>query len=618
MNDKPQTNNRRQNRRGSPFRSFLLLLAICVGIGLAIMSSLPLLKNLEGFGSKANILFNRARPDVLLYASPNTSQYFLKSGGNYEQLLTQWTRYFGARDINFKKIDDLAALVDNPTATVVLASAVALNQAERVAIMSHHGAGGSVLTTWATGTWDQSGQWTGWGFLKGLGADFAGETTTQELGFLVVRGETPITSNIAAGQRLPLSGLRESIIRFKDAQMAAVRLLNWDRIAKESAPDDGVVLFKDQTGRAGRVVIFGFPETAWNSTDQSLYRLIDGSMQWLERKPLITRAVWPEAKKAAQSISMDTEEGFTNSLAFADLLKEKKLPATFFVLTSVAKQFPEVLTKLAANFELGLHGDIHTGFKGQSVKAQSHRLVTMRRDIKQVLPQYQTILGFRPPFEEYDTATEEALMQNAFLYEVVDPARSEARLPVFAKTNIATQTDLVVLPRTQRDDVNLLGKESAESPQEPKKIQQMLTQDLDMVLNNGALGVLSVHSQNFGLQSPFKSAFPPFFDTLNSRQDVLWVATAGEIAQWWSDRSRVTLTTIPRGPNVELEVTVSGKQPVNKFALIVMTPSIGKPPRVESLKVGMPKPEIVELDPLRFRILFPALKPGNYSFEVSF
>jgi peptidoglycan/xylan/chitin deacetylase (PgdA/CDA1 family) len=618
MSDRLQTNNRRQNKRGSPFRSFLLLLAIFAGIGLAIMSSLPLLKNLEGFGSKANVLLNRARPEVLLYASPNTTQYFLKSGGNYEQLLTQWTRYFSTRDINFKRIDDVAALADNPTATVVLGSAVALSQTERLAVMSHYAAGGSVLTTWATGTWDQNGQWTGWGFLQGLGAEFAGETTTQETGFLVVRGETPITTNIAAGQRLPLSGLRESIIRFKDAQMAAVRLLNWDRIAKENAPDDGVVLFKDQTGRGGRVVIFGFPETAWNSTDQSLYRLLDGSMQWLERRPLITRAVWPEAKKAAQSISMDTEEGFINSQAFADLLKEKKLPGTFFVLTSVAKQFPEVLTKLATSFELGLHGDIHTGFKGQSAKIQSDRLVAMRRDIQQVLPKQQPIMGFRPPFEEYDLTTEEVLMQNAFLYEVVDPARSEARLPVLTKSNNLTQAELVVIPRTQRDDVNLLGKESAETPREPKKILQMLNQDLEMVLNNGALGVLNIHSQNFGLQSPLKSAFPPFFDALYSRQDVLWVATAGDIAQWWSDRSRVALTTIARGPNIELEVTVSGKQPVNKFALIVMTPSFGKPPRIDSLKVGMPKPEIVELDPLRYRILFPTLKPGNYAYEVSF
>lgn len=618
MSLEPHTNNRRQTSRGSPFRSILLILAICAGIALAVMSSLPLLKNFEAFGSKANSLLNRTRPDVLLYASPDTSQYFLKSGGNYEQLLTQWTKYFVARDINFKTIDSLAALADNPTATIVLASAVALTQIEREAIMRHHASGGSVLSTWATGTWDQSGRWTGWDFLKGLGAEFAGETTTQELGFLVVRGETPITANIAAGQRLALSGLRESIIRFKDPQSTAVRILNWDRIAEESAPDDGVVLFKEQPGRSGRVVIFGFPETAWSSTEQSLYLLIDGSLQWLDRKPLITRAVWPEAKKAAQSISMDTEEGFLNSLAFAELLKQKQLPATFFVLTGVAKQFPEALAQLAAYFELGLHGDIHTGFKGQSAKAQNDRLGAMRQDIKQVLPQQQVVKGFRPPLEEYDSTTEEALVKNDFLYEVVDPARSQARLPFFTKTNIANHAELVVVPRTQRDDLNLFGQANLQHPQGPKKILQMLEQDFDMVLNNGALGVLSVHSQNFDPQSPLVQALPLFFDTLISHKDALWLATAGEIAQWWTDRSRVALKTITRGLTVEVEVTISGKQPVNKFALIVMTPTRGKPPRVDSLKVGLPKPEIVELDPLRYRILFPVLKPGNYSYEVSF
>jgi len=618
MRDDPNTNNRRQNSRGSPFRSALLLVAICVGIGLAILTSLPLLKNFDAFGSKANSLLNRTRPDVLLYASPATSQYFLKSGGNYEQLLNPWIKYLSARRSNFKQINNLAELGENPSATLVLASAVALSQAERETIMRHHAAGGSVLSTWATGTWDQNGQWTGWGFLKDLGAEFAGETTTQELGFLIVRGQTPLTTDIPAGERIALSGLRESIVRFKDPQAAAVRLLNWDRIAKQSAPDDGVVLFKEPSGRGGRVVIFGFPETAWSSTEQALYQLIDGSLQWLDRQPVIARAAWPEAKKAALSISMDTEEGFLNSLAFADLLIDKKLPATFFVLTSVAKQYPEALARLATHFELGMHGDIHTGFKGQSAKAQADRIGAMRRDIQQAMPQHPPVKGFRPPLEEYDATTEETLVKNDFLYEVVDPARSQSRLPFFAKTNVANKADLVVLPRTQRDDLNLLSQASVEPLQERKKILQMLEQDLEMVLDNGALGVLSIHSQNFDPQSPLVSALPQFFDTLLLNKDLLWVATAGEIAEWWADRSRVSLKTVARGLTVDVEVTISGRQQVSKFALIVMTPIRGKPPRVESLKVGLPKPEIVALDPLRYRILFPTLKPGNYSYNVSF
>jgi len=161
MRHEPNAENRRQTSRGSPFRSVLLFLAICAGIGLAIASSLPLLKNLEGFGNKATSLLNRAPANVLLYASPETSQYFLKSGGNYEQLLNQWTKYLTARNLDFKKIDSLATLAEHPSVTLVLASAVALNQDEREAIMRHHAAGGSILSTWATGNWDQSGQWTG-------------------------------------------------------------------------------------------------------------------------------------------------------------------------------------------------------------------------------------------------------------------------------------------------------------------------------------------------------------------------------------------------------------------------------------------------------------------------
>lgn len=617
MSDEPATKNRRQGSRGSALRNVLLLLSLSVGIAFAVMSALPLLKSLDTIGGQANAFLKGGTPGVLLYASPETSKHFLNVGGNYDQLLNQWTKYLSTRRVHFKQIDNLATLGENPAATLVLASAVALNQADRETIMRHHAAGGSILSTWATGTVDESGQWLGWGFLKDLGAEFAGETTSQDLGYLVVRGETPITAEIPAGQRIALTTLRETIIRFKDTQAAAVRLSNFDRVIKDSVPDDSVVLFKDQSERNGRVVIFGFPEAAWSSGQQFMYELIDGSLRWLDREPLFVRAAWPSARKAAQSISMDTEEGFSNSLPFANLLKEKGLPATFFVLTSVAKQFPEVLARLATDFELGLHGDIHTGFKGQSAKVQNDRIELMRQDMKQALPQHQPATGFRPPLEEYDVTTEETLLKNNFLYEVVDPDRSQSRLPFFAKASVYNKGELVVLPRTQRDDFNLFTQ-ALSSPQEEIKILQMLEQDLDMVLNNGALGVLSVHSQKFGAQSPLVSALPLFFDTLVLQRDVLWVATAGEIVKWWTARSRVALKTTMRGSVIEVEVTNSGNQPINDFALIFMTPTRNKPPRVVSLKVGQAKPEVVALDPLRYRITFPELKPGNYSYEVSF
>ncbi len=558
-------------------------------------------------------------PKIILYAPKETIKYFSDSGGNYEILLKPWIDYFRVNKLLYERTDNLNNLDVNSNSVLVLASAVSLTKSDRDKIMRFHKAGGSILTSWSTATLDEKASWVGWDFLRDLGAEYVGESTSKKTGFIVTRGETPVTSSLPAGFRIQLHSSDEPILRFKNSESSAGLLLNWDRIADRKSPGDTVVVFNEPQNGSGRVVCFGFPETVWEHNPIILYPILDDTFNWLKRIPITIRSAWPNAMQSAHLLSMDTEQGFNGSLGFAKLLQDRKMPATFFILTSQAKEFPETVKVLNSNFELGFHGDIHTAFKGQTFKEQSERIKVMRSDLDITIEKHQVVKGFRPPFEQYDSSTEEALYRSGFLYELVDPASTKSRLPSTTQVPIFDKSSgLVVLARTQRDDFNLLSESINNNQDQTEQLTIMLKEDLEMVINNRGLGVLNIHSQNFTPNSPLERAVESYLDTLFKKKDQIWIATSGAIAQWWLDRSRVTISTNAKSRHMLLNLTVSGNDAIDNFAVIMMVPKRDLAPSINALKVGIPKAKVEKLDAFRYKILFPLMSPENYQYEVTF
>jgi hypothetical protein len=614
-----QNNDNSNEIKKSSSRSFLIIFLIGIGLSFSIYSSFPMIKKISFLSGVISKSFGGPPPKIILYTPKETSKYFSDSGGNYEILLKPWITYFVDSQLIYERTDNLDNLDEEPNSILVLASAVSLNQSDRNKIMYFHKSGGSILTSWSTGTLDESAAWVGWDFLKELGAEFVGESTTKKIGYFVTRGETPVTSSLPAGSRIQLRASNEPILRFKNSESSAVLLLNWDRIADKESSGNSVVVFNEPQNGSGRVVCFGFPETVWEDNPVILYPILDNTINWLKRIPSLIKSAWPNAMQGAQILSMDTEEGFNGSLAFARLLTDRKMPATFFILTSQAKQFPETLEILNRDFELGFHGDIHNSFKGQPLEEQAERIRIMRSDLDVTLTNHRVVKGFRPPFEQYDSSTEEVLSKSGFLYELVDPARTQSRLPFITQAPTFDQAaGLVVLARTQRDDFNLLKESIGGQLNQTKQLTKMLKQDLDMAINNRGLGVLNIHSQNFIANSPLAKAVESYLDTLETKKDQIWIATGGAIAQWWLDRSHVTISTTNKLNDIQLNLTVSGNRPVDRFALIMMVPKRDLTPSVNALKVGIPKVKIEKLDAFRYKILFPLLQPENYQYEITF
>lgn len=602
-------------KRIGPYLPVMILLSLAVPavIYLAVMQLLGWRTPVVGVNGGLTYMASAGK-NVTLYASPNTRTYLTGIGGNYEALLVPWRTYFSSRKLNVTEIQDAAQLRKLKQGVLVLPSALSLSDEERGEILAFRSRGGAILATWATGTRNAKGDWEGWQFLENLGAKVLGEIPADaDVHHLVLSGESPVSHTHPAGQRIGMGKTSEALLRVK-GEMIAGRFMNWARILDDERRAEGAIVFSETNPAAGRVAIFAFAESVWESRPLAAYGFIDDTLQWLLREPAVVLAAWPNGKRAAQVIEMDTEEGFVNALPFASMMHSLDYPATFYVLTSIGKLFPDVMARLASEFELAYHGDVHDSFKGQSAQQQEQRIQTMRADMASVVPDIKGITGFRAPTEGYDATTEELLQKNGIRHHTADPNRTEGRLPLMAKLEgVKTEDTLVVLPRTQRDDINLYWEKLT-----VEQTTQALINDFDLALDTGALGLLSIHSQNFKPDSVLTKAMPGFLVHMKQQRKQVWVASAGQVADWWRERERFKLSSVNTGKRLEFNITVTGKNPLTGASLVVMLPQKGILPTVQSTKIGAVKPTVSKIDPYRAVIVFETLNPGNYVYQATF
>lgn len=598
-----------------PYLGSYLVLGFTVPALLYTMIMVMLGWRHPAIGATASVSFFSPREArVYLYQSPSTFDHFARVGGNYENLLGPWLQYFNERGRAFKIAKGADEIQTLTKGVLVLPSAVALSDAERAAIVAFRGRGGSVLATWASGTRNERGEWLGWTFLEQLGArDIVEMPATEENRHLVLLGESTVSHTQGAGQRVWMGKNAEPLLRMKGQHVAA-RFMNWARVPDDGGLAEGAVIFAEENRKSSRAVVFGFPESAWEARPLVTQLLIDDALRWLLHDVAVIRSAWPDGKRAAQVIEMDTEEGFPNAVNFAAMMRASGIPATFFALTSVAKNNAQVLNELAAGFEIAYHGDVHIGFKGLDPAVQRKRIADMRSELASVYPGAATAVGFRAPTEGYDQNTEMALLAAGIRYHAADPGRSDARLPLFAKLNDAPASeDLVVLPRTQRDDLNLSASNLS-----PEQTRQALISDFNHAAESGALGWLSVHSQNFSADSTLAQAFPEFLQHARKQQKSVWLANGRQVADWWRDRERFRADYSFDGRRLDLSVTVMGDKPVKGASLVVMLPARRMLPSVRAAKIGISMPDVVALDEFRALLQFQSLKPGHYNYVVTF
>ena len=284
------------------------------------------------------------------------------------------------------------------------------------------------------------------------------------------------------------------------------------------------------------------------------------------------------------------------------------------MVADAAVKTPSALKAVTAGHELAYHGDGYQGFKEQPKLDQARRVKLMQQQIAEALRPQKLVTGFRAPTESYDPRTEEVLQSAGFRYHAVDPNRTDARLPLFAKANrVNPIDDIVVLPRTQRDDIVYL------QGQEPQlnEIIGVMKGELGLVIEEGALGMLSVHSRNFSRDGVMSQAVPAYLLSLAEARDRVWIATGHEVADWWRKRAnvRVNLTTI--GKRHELEISNVGEQTVEGATAIVYHPK-NLNATISPTKAWMPEATVKRIDEFSSRVVIGSMAQGNYAYTLVF
>lgn len=595
---------------------FYLPLIFIGGLALAVLLyaeglfRLGAIADPQGENNLAAILAAPEAPEVLLYASPTTARYLEAVGGRQDVLLAKWREFLGTNQRAFREVNDPAQLERAAPGVVIVPTALALSATELAALRAHQARGGAILASGAFGAQDARGEWNHWQAMQSLfGMRVKGEVAADsDARFLVTLGESPITHHLPAGSRIWLGRSAEAPLRLEGGRPAA-RLLDWARTPGEGGAG---IAYGDVNG--ARWVLLGYSENTWDFNPTALQVIAATALDWLQRRPAALISAWPAGYQAAQIVEMDAEESLDNAAHLASMLELLKMRGTFYLLSSEAARHPEIVRRIAPGHELAYHGDVHVAFKGQPAAEQRARLTAMQRQLEEVLGKPIDAPGFRPPLESYDASTEAALQALGFRHHAVDGGSVEHRLPFFARANAApVADDLVVLPRTQFDDFNLLHA----TGQDLDRISAMMKAELQGTIEQGALGLLSVHSHHFQEDGLIPRAVAPWLLTLADKRGKVWVATGGEVADWWRKREHLRANLSTYGKRYEIEISNHGPSAVEGAAVTVLHPDRGTI-RLTPTKAWMPEATVQVVDPYRTRIVLGRLRPGNYAYHLTF
>jgi len=595
---------------------FYLPLIVIGGIALATLLYLQGLLQLGWHdvpGPRPSVVGAFASPgaaEVVLYASPYTARYLRRAGGNHELVLAQWRSFFAESKRPFREIADPKELSGLGSSVLIIPNGIALSKEECAAFLEHQRRGGALLASGPFGARDESGKWRGWQRMNELfGVQVAEEIPpAAREKFLITFGDGVLTHRLPAGTRIWLGGASEPVLGFAGGGAAGV-LTDWSRTPNDRKP---IIAFGDVAG--ARWALFGFSENAWDAQPTHFKTLVAGTLDWLQSRPSAYVAAWPNAYRAAQLTAMDIKSDVDRALHFSTILDAFQMRATFFVVSNAAQAAASELNTLAFRHEMGYGGDVHAGFEGQSVSEQRQRLERMKTQMARVYPGASTAGGFRAPAESYDETTEELLRRLGLRYHVTDPNRADHRLPMLApagKTEI--EPALVVLPRTRRDDANLLANPKMTA----QEMISSLKADLAASTEQGGLGVLALDSQNFGNDSLMQQAMPSYLIALAEQRKTVWLATGMEISQWWHQRDLLRANLALHGTRQELELSYYGKDSIINPTGVGLHPYQSKG-TLSATKAWIPRATVRRLDDYRSAVVFDEVKKGHYAYQVVF
>ena len=575
--------------------------------------------------SPANPVGNAASadpgPQVAVYASVATKAYFSKTGVDGSINVQVWSVFLAKYRIPFQVITGADKLEMTSARVLVLPSTVVLSEREKLAVITLRAKGVNVLASWLTGVRSESGDDLGYGFMeKALDVKVLGTTEAEvKEEYLLPHGDNPVTHYLEAGTRIWMERIKGLYPLRLAGRQTAAQMMDWSRTPVFGKATSAVV-FDERTelsGRSSRSIVLGFPEQLWLSADpKQVEAMAYNAVVWLLRQPAAYVAAWPYPFRSAFVMAVDLEDTVSDiDMAYAKRLEEAGGRGTYYVLSETASKSPAKLNKLkAAGHEIAYLGDNYTDFRGYPEAVQSRRLDKMRQLMKDSGVEMASNAGFHAPMDSFDKTTEKLLQSGGFGYLLAANDASEARLPFFAtgqggSAAAAGDNALVVLPRTQS------GPEDSVDNCQPEVGLKPFLNELDLSEKMAGLSVVSVSGKSD--LTEVQSA--EIFSYINARRERSWLTTAGQVADWWRERRRVSVRLEPGDNSPRLVVSIGPGDALRKSATVLVNLSaMASTLRLVPRGIYEKAPRIAPVDAWRAAVVLDGMATGEYQWDMYF
>jgi hypothetical protein len=555
---------------------------------------------------------------VHLYVSPTTQTYFASGGLEYRSHHRVWESVLRRHKIPFKLISSVDQLAEVVSGVLVLPSSVALSEREKQAVLSFRKRGGSVLATWMAGVRGEGGAWQGFDFMEqAFDLKVVGTTSADnDANYLIPKGDSPVSFSLPAGQRIWIERAKEwHPLRFSGTNAAAY-VLDWSRTNEQGKSAESLLFDERQlpNGASSRSVVMGYSERLWASGDRKrLDVLAHDALAWLLRHPNSHVAAWPHPYSSAYVMAVDATDMIGEAdLALAKLYEDIGGRATYYSVSELAAASAYLLKALQdRGHEMGYLGDTFGVFKGQSLAMQGKRLDTMRKEFKDSGLTFSSDAGFHPPIDAYDKTTEMLLVEHKFGHYIGFLGATDARIPYFANAGSSTSSDkrTVVLPKTQVGPDELLegGKQ--------KQAVAAFLRDVDLTSKMSGLSVGRVVNP-----SPLNpKQWAEIMQFLKDRRDRMWLATSGQIADWWRERDRVQASLVTEASETFLTVTVQEGDPLRQnVTVLVNLPAVDIYMSARPTADTQRPLKIEKIDAWRAAAVLAGLPQGKHTWRIHF
>ena len=488
--------------------------------GSVVVQRLPSLLAPARLGTRIPVVVVRDEAAASFYDSPLA----------FDSVITAWSDALTTLGADVRVLPSIAAREDRSALVLVVPSSPCLTVATREAIDGAGARGVGVLLTGAAGTYDAGCRPLGYGLvIQATGASRASVLETREMTYVTVPSGSPLSADIPPGSRIEVNPGKQIALRgqVRDAFYSDYALQ--PQPAQNQQLLDGALTHSNINGR--RFVYWGFSlsEVVNRAWDRGIAQLlVRNSVMWASGLPLATIEPWPQGTHAAASIAQDVESGFANARHAVDSLRAAGVRTTFFLTMDLAQHYERLSRRLAEAGEIGTHGDTHRVFGGLSSDEQRARLATAQRELRELIG--TEVAGFRPPEEQFDTATMSAWLaaKGTYLFGANDSRTAAPELLSFGRDT------LVLVGRIGSDDFAVAARRAAH----PSGLTDVFLGEYERVRALGGYYVLSYHSQVLA-----KPEFVPSLSDLARKLAAdtgVWVAPVGEVAEWWRQRAHLT------------------------------------------------------------------------------